>query len=197
MPGSEAVSTASGSPHERTSSSWRRIIDVSSPCLRCVEATLTIVIPAAGTAAPPGTVSRKPYAPAVPTHSAPSQCPSARSGSASAAYSSRDSGERGTPPNANSIQPSQESHSVADNVRKSVFMSPAYQGRATWGDLVSNTLTPGPPAPEAVGWIRSRQWHVAVEQRPSPPGGADRHTGRASRCAGPGWTTSAATGPTG
>ena len=48
-------------------------MDVSRPCLRCVAATLTIVTPAAGTAAPPGTVTWNAYAPAVPTHSAPSQ----------------------------------------------------------------------------------------------------------------------------
>ncbi|OKJ23744.1 hypothetical protein AMK21_01895 [Streptomyces sp. CB00316] len=59
MAGSEAVSTASGSPQERTSSSWRRIIVRSSPRRRCVPATLTAVTPAAFTAAPPGTVSRK------------------------------------------------------------------------------------------------------------------------------------------
>lgn len=86
--------------------------------------------PAAGTAAPPGTVTRKLCAPAVPTHSAPSQWPIARRGSVSEAYISRLSGENGTPPNANSTQPNQASHSEADNARSSVFMSPAYQGKA-------------------------------------------------------------------
>ena len=43
-------------------------MDVSTPRRRCVAATDTMVTPAAGTAAPPGTVSRKENAPAVPTH---------------------------------------------------------------------------------------------------------------------------------
>jgi hypothetical protein len=63
-----------------------------------VAATLTIVTPAAGTEAPPGTVSRKRNAPAVPTQSSPSQTPSERSNSVSEFHNSRSSADSGTPP---------------------------------------------------------------------------------------------------
>lgn len=46
---------------------------VSSPRRRWVAATLTIVTPAVGTDAPPGTVSRKEKAPPEATHRSPSQ----------------------------------------------------------------------------------------------------------------------------
>lgn len=83
-----------------------------------MDATLTIVTPAAGTRAPPGTASRKLKAPAVPTTSGPSQMPIDRSCSVSASQSSRSSGESATtPPNASSRLPNHSFHSDGRNTR--------------------------------------------------------------------------------
>ncbi len=100
-------------------------------------ATLTIVTPAAGTDAPPGTVSRKLNAPAVPTHASPSQAPMERSTSVSDFHNSRSSDASGTPPKARISVSYQVFHSSCRNVRSSTrpgslalsfAMNHAYQG---------------------------------------------------------------------
>ena len=57
MDDSAAQSAATGSrPAACVSSSWRRMIAVSTPCRRWVGETVIQVMPAVGTAPPPGTV---------------------------------------------------------------------------------------------------------------------------------------------
>ncbi len=102
----------------------------SSPRRRWVAATLTIVMPAAGTEVPPGTVTRNENAPAVPTHWSPSQIPRKRSYSVSAFITSRSSDDSGTPPNARTRLSYHVSHSGCRNTRKSVVIRHAYQGNA-------------------------------------------------------------------
>src|SRR5690606_26847838 len=97
--------------------SCRRITDVSSPRRRCVAATLTIVTPAAGTDAPPGTVSRNENAPAVPTHVSPSHTPTERPNSVSERHSSRSSSASGTPLKARTRVPYHRSHSSCRSTR--------------------------------------------------------------------------------
>jgi hypothetical protein len=66
MRSSDAQRAAIGSPRSWTSSSWARIIAVSTPRRRCVGWTPTTVTPAHGIV-PPGTLKSKLNAPAPPT----------------------------------------------------------------------------------------------------------------------------------
>jgi hypothetical protein len=64
---------ASGSaPWSWTACSWWVMSARSTPRRRCVGSTPTQLTPAAGTAAPPGTVSWKEYAVAIPASTPPS-----------------------------------------------------------------------------------------------------------------------------
>ncbi|GFE16941.1 hypothetical protein Sgleb_49880 [Streptomyces glebosus] len=92
----------------------------SSPRRRCVGRTLTIVTPAAGTSARPGTVSPKENAPAVATQSGPSQTPNERPVSVSSRRRARCSGLGGGSPNARFSVSDQASHSTSRNIRNSV-----------------------------------------------------------------------------
>ena len=128
------------------SSSCRRIIDLSRPRRRWVAATVTIVMPAAGTEVPPGTVTRKENAPEVPTHWSPSQIPRERSYSVSAFIISRSSDDSGTPPNARSRLSYHVSHSGCRSTRKSVVIRHAYQGNA----VRAREFPPSPEVPFTV-----------------------------------------------
>lgn len=120
MTGSDAVSIATGSPRSWKSSSCRRMIEVSTPRRRWVAATLTIVTPAVGTRAPPGTVSRKLNAPAVPTSVSPSQAARERSNSVVARSASRSSPEAGPAPKARYRASHHPSHSSSRSGLNSV-----------------------------------------------------------------------------
>ena len=115
-------------------------MDVSTPRRRCVAATPTMVTPAAGTAAPPGTVSRNRNALAVPTHTSPSQAPIERSTSVSSRHSVRSSADSGTPPKARSRLSYHSSQRSGTSTRKSVPMRHAYQGTPGAGEGVSAAL---------------------------------------------------------
>src|SRR5689334_2201706 len=71
MAGSDAQSTAIGSPRSCASSSCLRIICVRMPRRRWLACTPTRVTPAIGSS-PPGTRMRMSYVPAVPTGTSPS-----------------------------------------------------------------------------------------------------------------------------
>jgi len=81
---SDAYSPAMGSPRSRTSSSWARIIEVSTPLRRWVERTPTAVTPAMGMVRSPGRLSSSEKAPALPMMRSPSKAASVRSISATA-----------------------------------------------------------------------------------------------------------------
>lgn len=109
-----------------------------------------MVTPAAGTAAPPGTVIRKLNAPAVPTISSPSQAARERSNSVSDLSSSRSSAGGGGAPKARystAYHRSQsDSRSTLNSVTRSDPMGHAYQraaGRASEFPAGGGATAPG------------------------------------------------------
>ena len=80
MPDSDANKIAIASPRSRASVTSYRIRSVRIPWRRWLGSTLTSEMPAAS-AAPPGTVRRNEYAPAVPTIWVPSKAAMVRSNS--------------------------------------------------------------------------------------------------------------------
>src|SRR5690606_13889620 len=106
-----------GPARDRPSPPRRRTIALGSPRRGGVPATLTSVTPAAGTDAPPGTVSRNENAPAVPTHVSTSHTPTDRPNSVSERHSSRSSSASGTPLKARTRVPYHRSHSSRRSTR--------------------------------------------------------------------------------
>jgi uncharacterized lipoprotein YajG len=108
------------------------------PRRRWVAATLTMVTPAAGTNVPPGADTEKVNAPAVPTHSSPSQTPIERSVSVSDSHSSRSCRASATPPKARSRLAYHRSHSDCRSTLRSVVICHPYQPPTARRDPISN-----------------------------------------------------------
>ena len=120
---SDAVRIAAGSPRSRASSCSAPIICVSTPRRRCVGCTPTHDTAAAGTVAPPGSVSSNEYARLAPTIAPSSNATRVRSSSPSAQL--RGSSGRGGPaPKARWSATIRSSTSSGPIARISIAMDP-------------------------------------------------------------------------